>query len=196
MVFLRADTDILMRASPCATGLTSATWKRDYIDSLRKAYDAFFADYHDTRLLTIDANALDFVASDEDGPSAGPDHGRAGRAPRQESLPGFNGVQQRSAEPAEAAPAGTVPPAPPPDLDGGERRLRDYQQFHDWLDSAKGFDRDPLLNFVLLQEEVGEVARLLSRRYGAKRDQGQTPPSDAIGAELADVLAYLLKLAN
>ncbi len=197
VVFLRADTDVLMRRITLRDRPYERNMERDYIDSLRRAYDAFFADYHDTRLLTIDANALDFVANDEDRAEVLTQiMGALGRAPRQESLPGFNGVRQRPAEPAEAAPAETVPPAPPSDLDASERRLRDYQQFHDWLDTAKGFDRDPLLNFVLLQEEVGEVARLLSRRYGAKRDQGQTPASDAIGAELADVLAYLLKLAN
>src|SRR5690606_20789522 len=128
--------------------------------------------------------------------------GALGRAPRQESLPGFNGIRQPAVDLSDSVPAeaglagGPVPPALAPDLDAGARRLGDYQQFHDWLDTAKGFDRDPLLNFVLLQEEVGEVAHLLSQRYGAKRDQGQTPPAEAVGAELADVLAYLLKLAN
>jgi deoxyguanosine kinase len=193
VVFLRADTDVLMRRNMA----------RDYIDSLRRAYDAFFAGYQDTRVLTIEASRLDFVASEEDREEVIAQVMAAlGLAPRQEALPGFNGGRTQPGEAApgqEAAPVAEVS-APEagaaPDLDKSARRLRDFQQFHDWLDTTKDFDRDPLLNFVLLQEEVGEVARLLSQRHGAKRDQGQTPSTDEVGAELADVLAYLLKLAN
>ena len=211
VVFLRADTDVLMQRITQRDRPYERNMARDYIDSLRRAYDAFFADYQDTRVLTVEANRLDFVASADDREEVIAQVMAAlGRAPHQESLPGFNGGRtvpggetavpvpaEALTQPAEApAQPAAESPALAPDLDQGARRLGDFQQFHDWLDTAKAFDRDPLLNFVLLQEEVGEVARLLSQRHGAKRDQGQSPATEAIGAELADVLAYLLKLAN
>jgi NTP pyrophosphatase (non-canonical NTP hydrolase) len=52
-----------------------------------------------------------------------------------------------------------------------------------------------LTNTALLMEEVGEVARIMARRYG---DQSRKP-GDAegdLGDELADVLFILVCLAN
>ena len=52
-----------------------------------------------------------------------------------------------------------------------------------------------LTNTAILAEEVGEVARIMARRYG---DQSEKP-SDAeldLGDELADVLWVLICLAN
>ena len=58
-----------------------------------------------------------------------------------------------------------------------------------------------LTNMAVLTEEVGELARVISRRYGEqswkesdprKADNGKT----ALGEEMADVLWVLLCLAN
>ncbi len=193
LIYLRADTDVLMqriarRDRPYERGM-----ERDYIDSLRRAYESFFAAYRDAPALTLDSNRLDFVANEDDQQEVFAQVlGALGKAPRQESLPGFNGEAGGIVPAAEATP----PVEPPPALADGDRRLRDFQHFHEWLDVAKQFDPDPFFNFILLQEEIGELARLLSRKWGAKRDQGTPPPLEDFGAEMADILAYLLKLAN
>ncbi len=193
IVFLRADTDVLMRRIALRDRPYERNMERDYIDSLRRAYDAFFAAYSDAPVLTLDANRLDFVANDDDRAEAiSRILAALGRAPRQEALPGFNGVTTIEAETADTPPE--IPP--PPDLANGERRLRDFQAFHRWLDEAKDFDQDPFFNFILLQEEIGELARLLSIKWGAKRGYGDPPQLQDVGAEMADVLAYLLKMAN
>ncbi len=195
LVYLRADTDRLMQRIALRDRPYERNMERDYIDSLRRAYDGFFAGYEAGPALVLDANSVDFVANPEDRAEVITRLLAAlGRAPRQESLPGFNG--ELAAE-AEATPTAPEPPAPPPDLAGGARRLRDYQEFHHWLDTVKDFSPDVLLNFVKLQEEIGELARLVALIGGAKSDQAAPPPPlEDIGQEMADVLAYLLKLAN
>lgn len=52
-----------------------------------------------------------------------------------------------------------------------------------------------LTNMAMLTEEVGEVARIIARRYGEQSEK----PSDAekvLADELADVLFVLICLAN
>jgi len=197
LIYLRADTDLLMRRITQRDRPYERNMAPDYIESLRRAYEAFFASYRQGPVLTLDANALDFVSSDADRAEVIAQVLAAlGRAPRQEALPGFNG-ELRGAPPAGAEAAPAEAPAPqPPDLAAGERRLRDFQAFHDWLDGARRFSRDPLLNFVKMQEEIGELARLVAARSGAKTDVEAPSTLEAVGLELADVLAYLLKLAN
>ncbi len=203
LIYLRADTDLLMRRISQRDRPYERNMAADYIESLRRAYEAFFATYDQGPVLTLDANALDFVSSDADRAEVIAQVLAAlGRAPRQEALPGFNG-ELRGAPPAvtEAAIPGTPAPAevvapPPPDLAASARRLRDFQAFHDWLDETRQFSRDPLLNFVKMQEEIGELARLVAARSGAKSDVEAPAALEAVGLELADVLAYLLKLAN
>ena len=52
-----------------------------------------------------------------------------------------------------------------------------------------------LTNLAQLMEEVGEVARILSRRYGDQSSKPTEAPGD-LGDELADVLFVVLCLAN
>ena len=52
-----------------------------------------------------------------------------------------------------------------------------------------------LTNLAVLTEEVGELARVMSRRYGDQSFKpGENP--DALSEELADVLWVLLCIAN
>lgn len=54
---------------------------------------------------------------------------------------------------------------------------------------------DPMTNMALLTEEVGEVARIMARRYGEQ----STKPGDKLGDladELADVLWVVTAIAN
>ncbi len=52
-----------------------------------------------------------------------------------------------------------------------------------------------LTNMAILSEEVGEVARIISRRYGEQSEKESDKGKD-LGDELADVLWVVICLAN
>ena len=52
-----------------------------------------------------------------------------------------------------------------------------------------------LTNMAQLTEEVGEVARIIARRYGEQSEKESDKEKD-LGEELADVLFVVLCLAN
>lgn len=52
-----------------------------------------------------------------------------------------------------------------------------------------------LTNMAILTEEVGEVARIIARRYGEQSEKESDKNAD-LGDEMADVLWVLLCLAN
>ena len=54
---------------------------------------------------------------------------------------------------------------------------------------------DELTNTAVLMEEVGEVARIMSRRYGEQNEKDSDKNKD-LGDELADVLFVLTCIAN
>lgn len=73
--------------------------------------------------------------------------------------------------------------------------LPEMQQFHRALDEAKQFDTDFIKNVGYMVAEVGEAVQ--AYRTLDKADPASS--SDArshLGEELADCLAYVLKLAN
>ncbi len=53
---------------------------------------------------------------------------------------------------------------------------------------------DELTNMAILSEEVGEVARIIARRYGEQSFKDND--NSDLGEELADVLFVILCLAN
>lgn len=52
-----------------------------------------------------------------------------------------------------------------------------------------------LTNMAMLTEEVGEVARIIARRYGEQSEKESDKNKD-LGDELADVMFVLICLAN
>jgi len=52
-----------------------------------------------------------------------------------------------------------------------------------------------MTNTAILMEEVGEVARIMSRRYGEQSEKESDKGKD-LGDELADVMFVLICLAN
>ncbi len=52
-----------------------------------------------------------------------------------------------------------------------------------------------LTNMAILAEEVGEVARIMARRYGEQSEKDSDKNKD-LGDEMADVLWVLICLAN
>ncbi len=53
-----------------------------------------------------------------------------------------------------------------------------------------------LTNMAILTEELGEVARIIARRYGEQSSKGEDESIEALADELADTLFVLICLAN
>ncbi len=78
----------------------------------------------------------------------------------------------------------------------GGMTLRSLQAEVDrWIATVGVRYFDPLTNMAMLAEEVGEVARIMARRYGEQSEKESDRTKD-LGAELADVLFVVLCLAN
>lgn len=74
--------------------------------------------------------------------------------------------------------------------------LQEAQQLVDgWIKTIGIRYFSPLTNMAILTEEVGEVARLISRLYGEQSFKESDKQRD-LGDELADVLWVVLCLAN
>jgi NTP pyrophosphatase (non-canonical NTP hydrolase) len=69
------------------------------------------------------------------------------------------------------------------------------QEVDAWIKSVGVRYFDPLTNMAMLAEEVGEVARIMARRYGEQSEKESDKAMD-LGEELADVLFVVLCLAN
>jgi len=67
IVFLRADTDVLMQRIAYRDRPYERNMERIYIDEVNRAYEAFFGDSHQgVPVLKIDTNELNYVAREED----------------------------------------------------------------------------------------------------------------------------------
>lgn len=188
VVFLKAGTETLMNRITARDRPYERNMDPDYINSLRVTYERFFAAYEAAPVLTIDTNNIDFVRSEEDREWVfGRLRSALGEGPQQRTLPGIDAVD----------PTVVIETGEKIALDKTARRLSDFQQFHRQLDHDKGFQTDPYVNMLFLQEEVGELASAFARRWVANA-QGRQPADmlPAIREELADVLAYVIKLAN
>ena len=75
------------------------------------------------------------------------------------------------------------------DLEGAQKAVDNWIKKH----GVRYFNE--LTNMAQLTEEVGEVARIISRRYGEQSEKA-TDKSKDLGEELADVIFVTLCLAN
>lgn len=66
VVYLRADTDVLMERIAFRDRPYERNMDREYIDSLRLAYERFFSTYDQAPVLTIDTNNINFVRNVQD----------------------------------------------------------------------------------------------------------------------------------
>ena len=186
IVYLQADHDLLMRRITLRDRPYERNMAPEYIRELTAAYEAWLSNLQDIPVLTINTNDLDFLAREEDLAHV--------ETVIRDSL------AQQPAPSAAAEARHTL-------LNGGG--LAAYQQVHRQLDASKGFDPDLFFNYVLLMEEAGEIASELVKVWGdGKRlaANGRSPAEahqEALAAhraglrgELADLLAYTLKLAN
>jgi NTP pyrophosphatase (non-canonical NTP hydrolase) len=69
------------------------------------------------------------------------------------------------------------------------------KQVDDWIHNHGVRYFNELTNMAQLTEEVGEVARIIARRYGEQSEKESDKAKD-LGEELADVLFVTLCLAN
>lgn len=69
------------------------------------------------------------------------------------------------------------------------------QQVDEWIKTHGVRYFNELTNMAMLTEEVGEVARIIARRYGEQSEKESDKNKD-LGDEMADVLFVLICLAN
>lgn len=73
------------------------------------------------------------------------------------------------------------------------------KEVDNWIQTIGIRYYNELTNMAILTEEVGEVARLMSRLYGEqsfKRKEDEVNAKENLGDEMADVLFVLICLAN
>ncbi|NKQ37409.1 MAG: deoxynucleoside kinase [Chloroflexi bacterium] len=186
LVYLQADHDVIMRR----IALRDRPYERDmdpeYIRQLAAAYENWLSALQNPPVLTIDVNHLDFLSNPDDLDTAA------------SLIKQTLAEQQPSPRPADAQLHL---------LQYG--RLPAFQEFHRHLDTNKAFDPDLFFNYILLTEEMGEIASELVKIWGDAtrlRGDGRTAEEahqEAINrrrptlrGELADLLAYTIKLAN
>ena len=77
-----------------------------------------------------------------------------------------------------------------------EISLKEAQEKVDqWIKTIGVRYFNELTNMAMLTEEVGEVARIIARRYGEQSEKESDKNKD-LGDEMADVLFVLICLAN
>ena len=66
VVYLYAETDVLMDRIAIRDRSYERSMSRAYIEQLRRAYERFFGEYDESRVVRIDCSGLDFVRKPED----------------------------------------------------------------------------------------------------------------------------------
>ena len=69
------------------------------------------------------------------------------------------------------------------------------KQVDEWISKHGVRYFDVLTNMIQLTEEVGEVARIIARRYGEQSEKEKDKDKD-LGEELSDVMFVLICIAN
>ncbi len=192
IVYLQADTDVLMGRIAQRDRPYERAMDGDYIEALRQAYEQYLPQQDALPVLTIDTNQLNYITNPDDLQSVVERIRSVLREGTfQQPLPEFEAEEQSEA------------------LLSSRRPLSDYQRFHVELDQIKGFNTDMYFNHLRLSEEIGELSRELARLWVAEtslvaqgssqtqaREKALLDHRGDIESELADCMAYLLKLAN
>lgn len=73
--------------------------------------------------------------------------------------------------------------------------IQDYQNYIAEMMKVRGFDKNSIVEeMLLLTEEVGELAKVVRKAHGMHMDKNSE--HGTAGEELADVLSYILSIAN
>lgn len=191
VVYLRASIDVLMDRIRYRGRSYERQMERGYIAALQAAYDRFFNEYDQAPVLILDTDGVDIV---NDLVARAEVIGRVKSALQGEH------IQLPLLEPDDVGEAPAIL---------SRRRLADFQRFHRALDREKGFLADLFFNYICLTEEVGEIGRLIKQTWRHQEDllpdagNRQEAMDRAVESsktdlqeELADALAFLLKIAN
>ncbi|MEO0894789.1 MAG: MazG nucleotide pyrophosphohydrolase domain-containing protein [Bacteroidota bacterium] len=75
--------------------------------------------------------------------------------------------------------------------------LSALQAYSEAICQARGWDQtNSLETFLLLSEEMGELAKAIRNRINLFQEEGKQIKEGELEGEFADVLSYLLQLAN
>jgi deoxyguanosine kinase len=198
VVYLQADTDTLMERIAVRDRSFERGMSRDYIDSVRLAYERFFTAYIEAPVLAIDTNNLNVVRHAEDlAQVVGAIRSALTQGIYQRPLPWLEPIAGAEIKEGDAS------------LAESKRRLGDFQRWHLALDQEKGILADLYFNFIGLTEEIGRLGAQLKDVWAAQetlynkvgnrreaQDRALQERLPELQEELADCLAYLLKLAN
>jgi deoxyguanosine kinase len=192
IVYLQADTDVLLGRIAFRDRPYERDMDRDYIEALRQAYERYFLARKESPTLFIDTNQLNFVTNPADFQWIA-DRIRSAlkEGMFQQHLPQF------------------APEVSEEQLLQRGRPLASFQSFHQHLDRLKGFNTNMYFNYLCLSEEMGELGSVLAelwREEATLMSDGQPDEQSrksalgkwkqSLAYELADCMAYLLKLAN
>jgi deoxyguanosine kinase len=200
VVFLRAELDTLMDRIAMRDRPYERSMSRDYIADLRRAYEQFFADYQDAPVLTIDTDDLNWVSD----PKAlahvvGQVRNALEDGFEQPKLPMFEARYTQDEEPvAQEGP-----------IISSRRRLADFQRWQQTLDRGEVELGEVYLSYIGLTQQMGQLGaemtaiwrqqQVLYQKVGNQSEALELATTECLPHlrhELADCLAYLLKLAN
>jgi len=175
VIYLRAETETLMQRIAARDRPYERGMDEGYIDSLRIAYDQFFANYSPRHLLRIDTSPIDFVHDAE--------HRQEvlqrilsflGQAPHQPELPGLDTLEMQALSLGTKPPP--IAPATPP--------LQAVQM------------SDLLFNLMRLHEGVGDLTRTLRQHWLTGEREQSEATTRQMRAELLDMFVYLFNIAD
>lgn len=73
--------------------------------------------------------------------------------------------------------------------------LKDFQDYVREMKKERGFEKENVLEtFMLMSEEIGEMAKAIRKSSGIKVDENSHKPD--LELEMADVFIYLLAMSN
>ncbi len=192
VVYLRASLDTLMDRIRFRGRSYERQMERDYLRALSEAYDSYFASYDVAPVLTLDTDGVDIINDLT---------ARQSLVNRVKSALAHDTLQLSLLDADEDA--GTAVPL------GARRRLADFQRLHRAAGRGQGAIADLFVNYISLTEEVGELGRLIRQTWQRQEsllpqagnrqeamDQALASANADLQVQLADALAYLLKLAN
>ncbi len=195
VVYLKADLDVLLERIAIRDRTYERAMESQYMADLVQAYNAFFASYNQTPVLTLDTNNLNFVR-DEQALNYVLERIRSALGA---------GTHQRPLMEVETP----VQERGRSIIEGRRRRLSDLQSWRRAADQEVGGRSDLYRDFITLQAQVGKLAgelghswttqdKLLEQVGNLEEAQARALQGQASGLkeQLAGSLACLLRLAN
>jgi len=149
IVYLRADTEALMQRITSRDRSYERDMSRQYIDDLRRAYEAFFATYVESPVLVVDTNRLNFVSRSEDLDSV---------------------ISQVRAALEQNAYQPSLLPLPA-NGQAASSAGRAAERLRRSLHATGSGPEDVYLSYIRLMDEIGQVGAQLTRLWAGEEQQ-------------------------